>query len=633
MLGDGCIWGNVLKISEKVRAVALTPLPSWITRGTALVGGLVALAVLSQLLLPSLGLLLLSPLHILIMSLVLVGTVNASKNAILANDGTAAVSYWMVAAISLIAFACAELVDVSIDKHLSPASLRQVDELPGMIFVAVSAFAMGAVPFVPRGRNALVVGLVCLSAFGAAFAVREMLSISPMIIAGMSSGTLGQALQLAGVLFLGLFVVASFRTTETKPMAWAGTGLLDNPSQSDDGSFVGTRSRQMFLNGGIDLSPRHPPVALAFKPGWQDVTFVLVMLGMLVWAARPVKRATGRGYFKQAQDMIRLWYRHRIDPPTYYAMDLYRRENAAWAPHLLTRFETKNGLLSTLNRHRANPLPGHEMNDKCLFAQACADAGIPHPQPFLIIDEKGAVPQTPLEVLQQDLFCKPRKTMGAKDTLTFKWLGDGKYLDGKGQALDIFGVFASVALKRKPMLVQPWLRNHEEVSGFAKDSLVAIRVVTVLNEQDEPEVTLAMTRLLSKLEPDWQHLPDGEYAAPINLETGEMGLFTGDNFKTALVRMTHHPVTGIAIKGRVLQNWPAIRDLALKAHRAFKHRVVVGWDVALTPDGPVMLEGNTNLDVMFLQRVHDCPAGDTRFGALLNYQVHALHEARKPKAA
>ena len=78
-----------------------------------------------------------------------------------------------------------------------------------------------------------------------------------------------------------------------------------------------------------------------------------------------------------------------------------------------------------------------------------------------------------------------------------------------------------------------------------------------------------------------------------------------------------------------MQNWPAIRDLALKAHRSFKHRVVVGWDIALTPDGPMMLEGNTNLDVMFLQRVHDCPAGDTRFGELLNYQVCELYKDLK----
>jgi hypothetical protein len=625
-----------MKIAKQGHAVTLVTVPPRISSATIAIVSCAAVAVLSQMLLPSLSQLLLSPVHVLIMALVLIGTVSASKNALFANDGMAAASYWMVAAIALTAFACAEVVDVGIDVQTTSANLGQIDELPGMIFVAVSVFALGAVPFVPRGRNALMLGLVCLSAFGAAFALREMLPDAQTMIAGLHSRFLDQALQLFGVLFLALFVVASFKTSDANAMVWAGTNLLDNPPKACDGaydgSYVGTRSRQMFLNGGIALSPRHPPLTIAFKPGFQDITFFLVMAGMLVWAGRPVKTGTGKGYFNQAIDMTQLWFKHRIDPPTYYAMDLYRRENAAWAPHLLTRFETKNGLFSTINRHRPNPRAGHEMNDKQLFARACAEAGLPHPQPLMIVDKTGVAPQVPIKMLEQDLFCKPRKTMGAKDTMTFKWLGDGKYADRDGKHLDIFAVGATVSLKQKPMLVQPWLRNHQEVSGFAKDSLVAIRVITVLNEEDEPEVTLAMTRLLSKLEPDWQHLPDGEYAAPIDLETGEMGLFTGDNFKTTLVRMTHHPVTGIAIKGRVLQNWPAIRDLALRAHRAFKHRVVVGWDIALTPDGPMMLEGNTNLDVMFLQRVHDCPAGDTRFGELLNYQILQLYAARKTAA-
>ena len=578
---------------------------------------------------PALGHLFFSPLHVLLAACVIAGLYNASKQAVLGTANAGSVTYWLVTLLALLAIVLAQIIDVGTD-HLGPsAKLLVGDNLPGLILVAVAAFLVGVTPFVAGGRFVLTLGLLALAAFGFVNAMPETFGDSALVSVGVAPWFVGVMAQLIGLVCLGCFVVATFARSNFRNGTWEGTQLLDTKDDATDGSFVGSRSRQMFLNGGIPLSPRHPPAAIAFRAGFQDVTFYLVMIGMLVWAAYPVKKGTGKGYFKQARDMTRLWFMHRIDPPTYYAMDLYRAGNANWVPHLLTRFETKNGLFSTINRHRPNPRSGHEMNDKRLFAEACAEAGLPHPQPLVIIDENGIAPQVPLEMLEQDLFCKPRKTMGAKDTLAFKWLGDGKYADPSGHQLDFFGLCAAVALKRKPMLVQPWLRNHEELSGFAKDSLIAIRVITVLNEQDEPEVTLAMTRLLSKLEPDWQHLPDGEYAAPINLETGEMGLFTGDNFKTTLVRMTHHPVTGIKIKGRVLKNWPAIRELALKAHRTFKHRVIVGWDIALTPDGPVMLEGNTNLDVMFLQRVHDCPAGDTRFGELLNYQISELYAAKK----
>ena len=45
-------------------------------------------------------------------------------------------------------------------------------------------------------------------------------------------------------------------------------------------------------------------------------------------------------------------------------------------------------------------------------------------------------------------------------------------------------------------------------------------------------------------------------------------------------------------------------DLVLKAHKLFPSFQTVGWDVAVTPDGPLLLEGNHNWDMEMLQIVH-----------------------------
>ena len=78
----------------------------------------------------------------------------------------------------------------------------------------------------------------------------------------------------------------------------------------------------------------------------------------------------------------------------------------------------------------------------------------------------------------------------------------------------------------------------------------------------------------------------------------------------------------------MLKEWPAIRDVAISTHHAFPHRTLIGWDIALTGNGPIVLEGNSNLDVMFLQRVHDAPAGKGRLGELMNFHLNTLYKER-----
>ena len=584
-------------------------------------------AVILQLALPPLELDAVSPMNLLLAFCISAGLINASKRAVVERGAGSSLRYWLLVITALLVICFAEVVDLGLDGLELLLSWTSSDNAPELILASVGVLLLTAAPFfaVPQPQR---YGLAALAAFCLVSALPALLDDQTARALGISEVQFDLLIEAPALMFMGLFLAATMFRSMSDRSTWMGTGLLGRLSSNLRGGSVGSSSRQMFFNGGVALSPRHPPLSIAFRPGFQDVTFYLVMFGMLLWAGGHVRRGTGRGYLQQTADMVRLWYVHRIEPPTYYALEMFRPENSSWAPRLLTRFETKNGLLSAMNRFRPNPLSGHEMNDKELFAKVCQENCIPHPETLMLINGPSTEMFVLSEALQRDLFCKPRKTMGAKDTLSFRWLGGDKYQDQHGTVLDIFGVCATVALKKKPMLVQPWLQNHVELFGLAKDSLMAVRVVTVLNARDEPEVTLAMLRLLAKLEPDWHdRLPDGEYAAPIDIVTGKLGLFTGDNFKTALVRMTHHPITGAAIDGRVLENWPKARDLALKAHNAVKHRVIVGWDIAVTPEGPVMLEGNTNLDVMFLQRVHDCPAGDTRFGELMNYQVNRLFQS------
>jgi hypothetical protein len=74
-----------------------------------------------------------------------------------------------------------------------------------------------------------------------------------------------------------------------------------------------------------------------------------------------------------------------------------------------------------------------------------------------------------------------------------------------------------------------------------------------------------------------------------------------------------HPKTGVRITGRRLPDWPQVLDLAQKAHQIFSECVFIGWDIALTPDGPLLVEGNVGWDVEMVQKPQNTPLSQTEF--------------------
>jgi glutathione synthase/RimK-type ligase-like ATP-grasp enzyme len=95
--------------------------------------------------------------------------------------------------------------------------------------------------------------------------------------------------------------------------------------------------------------------------------------------------------------------------------------------------------------------------------------------------------------------------------------------------------------------------------------------------------------------------------------------------------LDRHPNSGAQIQGRIVPQWAEMRDLAERAHRAFDDRVVVGWDIAPTPDGPILVEGNGGPDFDIIQRTRRAGLANSRLTELLRY--HLNEPAAVPAAA
>lgn len=361
----------------------------------------------------------------------------------------------------------------------------------------------------------------------------------------------------------------------------------------------------------------------------------LLDLARIIWyaprLASRVRAQTGRSFVRQLGDQLRLAFRQGIDPSIYYFEELYKPGALADVDQYFLRREVKGELLAELHRLQP-PAAEHRINlgDKLQFLTWCARTNLPHAAPVMLIEDGQVVWQTGnLLDLDQDLFAKPRVGRGAVGVRLYRRIAAFRYEGDAGRRLTL-GEIASDLIRRfgtRNVMVLPRLRNHPQLAGLAGESLITIRAVTCLDEREQPELVLAYLRVLAKLEPDWPvKKPISEYAAAVDLADGRLSAMTGDKPECLSQWHDRHPVTGVEVKGRIVPCWDAVAALAKRAHRVTRDRILVGWDIAITPSGPLLLEGNSYPDVHYPQRIYRRPYGEMRVGQLLRHHMGRLEQ-------
>ena len=58
--------------------------------------------------------------------------------------------------------------------------------------------------------------------------------------------------------------------------------------------------------------------------------------------------------------------------------------------------------------------------------------------------------------------------------------------------------------------------------------------------------------------------------------------------------LENHPVSGIGLRGMHIPHWEDVTRLATQAHTLAIGNGVLGFDIGMTPTGPVVVECNTN---------------------------------------
>lgn len=144
---------------------------------------------------------------------------------------------------------------------------------------------------------------------------------------------------------------------------------------------------------------------------------------------------------------------------------------------------------------------------------------------------------------------------------------------------------------KKLDLLEERIDQHEQMASLFPQAVNTIRVMTVIDATDKAKVLGASLRM--SVERNNDNFSTGGISAPVDWETGEV---IGPAVPKWPPRKKHyyHPVTSTAINGFQIPMWTEVRELIYEVLHVVPEVRTVGWDVAITPNGPILVEGNHN---------------------------------------
>ncbi len=235
------------------------------------------------------------------------------------------------------------------------------------------------------------------------------------------------------------------------------------------------------------------------------------------------------------------------------------------------------------------------LRDKFLFSQFVSSLGLPTPQPFAVFDGATATwldrkEKMPLERIVEregaryDGFCK--RIDGTQGLGAFPLCIDAGRIGSDGVELSI-DEFCRMIDGR--FLFQERVEQHPTMKSLHPASVNTIRLVTFI-EHGRPALFCASARMgtAGRVVDNWSA---GGLSIGVDIEKGE--LHREAFFKPGGGgRIARHPDTHIVFEGFRIPHFQEAVQLVLELHGFLPQIHSIGWDVAISTRGPVVIEGN-----------------------------------------
>lgn len=288
-----------------------------------------------------------------------------------------------------------------------------------------------------------------------------------------------------------------------------------------------------------------------------------------MWSTTEIlKKRSGKSRLWLMGDMLRCAARYNAGYMDYMIARMWE-QNDAQRRTVLTR-----GINNQIVRRMNDKAHWHDFDDKGAFNRAFAKWVS---RDWIETDES-----TTKETLES--FLKNKHAVFVKPLEGSSGQGIERF-DSSGWS-DI-NAFLSKVRSIGRSVIEEGIVQHPKMAEMNPGSVNTVRFATLIGDKKEG-IVYAFLRIGNGKVMD--NVDCGGMAARVDLNSGKLLTVAADKAGNTF---THHPITGTPIIGFQLPYFEEAKSMCLEAMRLVPAMRYVAWDVALTKEGPTLIEGNS----------------------------------------
>jgi hypothetical protein len=195
------------------------------------------------------------------------------------------------------------------------------------------------------------------------------------------------------------------------------------------------------------------------------------------------------------------------------------------------------------------------------------------------------------------LFVKPVDGFGGDGIRVFHRNEQGSYLSGGSVSFDKY--VRDLEGKSREAIIQAGIVQDKAISLIYPSSVNTFRIITE-NKGGHARAVCAMLRM-GRGSGEIDNVSSGGLCTHVDINSGKTGDFA---VSSSGQKYPEHPDTRFVFRNHSIHRWEEIRNFAVRSAEKLPFLSYLGWDIALTPDGPVSIEINRLPAVYPMEMLH-----------------------------